>query len=83
MTTGCCFGVPPLGREAQLLMFGEKKCKVITIGENHDNNWTLGNIHLEVLESYKYLGETISNDGSMTPHITEKIRDTKAQMQAI
>ena len=50
-------------------MFGENKCKVITIGENHDNNWTLGNIHLEVLESYKY----ISNDGSMTPHITEKI----------
>ena len=34
------------------VMFGEKKCKVITIGENHDNNWTLGNIHLDVLESY-------------------------------
>ena len=33
------------------VIFGKNKCTNVTIGYNHDNNWTLGNLKLEVLGS--------------------------------
>ncbi|XP_045104422.1 uncharacterized protein LOC123499955 [Portunus trituberculatus] len=50
------------GKECQL-RFSARKCKVIEINDNQDNQWVMRNYIPEVVEKYTYIGLEISNEG--------------------
>ena len=54
------------------IKFGSQKSKVLTIGkpDNH-KTLTIGNTELEETETYKYLGMTLNNKGTLQNHIED------------
>ena len=63
--------------------FGTNKCKIMTTGDTAEREWLLGNSKLEQCCTYKYLGETISRDGSLMPHLRAKENEVEAQVSNI
>ena len=64
--------------------FGTNKCKIMTTGDTAEREWLLGNSKLEQCCTYKYLGETISRDGSLMPHLRViEENEVKAQVSNI
>ncbi len=55
--------------------FGKEKSKVLKIGKKGEQNpkFKLGNMEMDLTETYEYLGETINNKGNIENHI-KKIR---------
>ena len=55
--------------------FGKEKSKVLKIGKKGEQNpkFKLGDMELDLTETYEYLGETINNKGNIENHI-KKIR---------
>ena len=45
------------------MKFSARKCKVIQINDEKDNQWVLGNNVLEVVKKYTYLGMEVSHEG--------------------
>ena len=54
------------------IKLGSQKSKVLTIGkpDNH-KTLTIGNTELEETETYKYLGMTLNNKGTLQNHIED------------
>ena len=48
-----------------------KKSQTITIGKNQETKFKLGDMEMDNTETYKYLGITINNKGSMEDHIKQ------------
>ena len=53
------------------IQFGAAKCKVIKRGKGKTSALTLNGETLEIVPTYKYLGEIINNKGNLTDHIAE------------
>ena len=52
------------------IKFGQEKSQTITIGKNQETKFKLGDMEImDTTETYKYLGITINNKGSMEDHI--------------
>ena len=49
--------------------FGQEKSQTITLGKNQETKFKLGDMEMDNTETYKYLGITINNKGSMEDHI--------------
>ena len=54
------------------LIFGQEKSQTITIEKQPDTPFKLGQMNLDNTTTYKYLGTTINNKGSMDDHIKKK-----------
>ena len=56
--------------------FGANKCKVMSVAEKSriGDSWNLGKTQLTTCTTYKYLGETISNDCTLKTHLEIKAR---------
>lgn len=67
------------------LVIGMKKSKVMVIGPTAKLNtkWKIGDDELEVVKTYNYLGEAISNDLSMKYHFQQKAGKTEAMLQTV
>ena len=64
--------------------FGMAKSKILKIGKTKENPpLYLGNNELEYVQTYKYLGETMNNKGTMENHIKETTQKTEAAYQTI
>ena len=63
------------------IKFGQEKSQTITIGKNKESKFNLGNMIMDT-ETYKYLGITINNRGTMEDHIQNKGK-TEAALQTI
>ena len=59
------------------------KSQTITIGKQPDTPFKLGQINLDNTTTYKYLGTTINNKGTMDDHIKKKKGKTEAALQTI
>ena len=54
------------------IKFGSQKSKVLTIGKPDNHKiLTIGNTELEETETYKYLGMTLNNKGTLQNHIED------------
>ena len=54
------------------IKFGSQKSKVLTIGKpDNYKTLTIGNTELEETETYKYLGMTLNNKGTLQNHIED------------
>ena len=53
------------------IKFGSQKSKVLTIGKPDTKTLTIGNTELEETETYKYLGMTLNNKGTLQNHIED------------
>ena len=56
------------------IKFGKEKSQTITIGKNQEPTFKLGNMVMDNTETYKYLGITINNKGTMEDHIKKTQR---------
>ena len=56
------------------IKFGKEKSQTITIGKNQEPKFKLGNMVMDNTETYKYLGITINNKGTMEDHIQKTQR---------
>ena len=70
------------------LIWGQSKCKVMRIGKHNDapKQWPLGDMMIEETDSYKYLGDFISNDGKNSKNIDsrrQKINTTTVAINSI
>ena len=65
------------------LVFGEEKSKIMTIGTTTKPQLNLGSMNLEQTNTYKYLGELITNNKSMENHINEARRKAEAAYHTI
>ena len=64
--------------------FGMAKSKILKIGKiKQKPHLYLGTNELEYVQTYKYLGETMNNKGTMENHIKETKHKTEAAYQAI
>ena len=55
------------------LKWGKEKCKVMKIGKRtQQTEWNLGEIKIENCDSYKYLGDIISNNGKNMKNIEDR-----------
>ena len=63
--------------------FGQEKSQTITIGKNQETKFKLGDMEMDNTETYKYLGITINNKGTMEDHIQKTQRQTEAALQTI
>ena len=61
------------------LKFGQEKSQTITIGKQPDTPFKLGQMNLDNTTTYKYLGTTINNKGTMDDHITKKQKEKPKQ----
>ena len=54
------------------IRWGKEKCQVMKVGKHNDDNsfdWKIGEMSINETDSYKYLGDIISNDGTNTKNI--------------
>ena len=65
------------------LKFGQEKSQTITIGKQPDTPFKLGQMNLDNTTTYKYLGTTINNKGTMDDHIKKTKGKTEAALQTI
>ena len=63
--------------------FGQEKSQTITIGKNQETKFKLGDMEMDNTETYKYLGITINNKGTMEDHIKKLKGKTEAALQTI
>ena len=64
--------------------FGMAKSKILKIGKIKEKQpLYLGKNILEYVQTYKYLGETMNNKGTMENHIKETVQKTEAAYQTI
>ena len=56
------------------IKFGKEKSQTITIWKNQEHKLKLGNMIMDNTETYKYLGITINNKGTMEDHIKKPQR---------
>ena len=63
--------------------FGPEKSQTITIGKNQETKFKLGDMEMDNTETYKYLGITINNKGTMEDHIKKLKGKTEAALQTI
>ena len=56
------------------LRWGASKCNVMKIGKHQENKtqWTLGDLSIEEADSYKYLGDLITNDGKNIKNLEQR-----------
>ena len=56
------------------LKWGASKCKVMKVGKHQEKErkWRLGELTIEESETYKYLGDTISNDGKNAKNLEQR-----------
>ena len=62
--------------------FGDDKCKVMMVNNKDPSNygWRLGSTQLKVSTSYRYLGEAITPDCTITNHLNTKGRESAATL---
>ena len=67
------------------LRWGASKCKVMRIGKHRDppRHWELGELEIQETESYKYLGNLITNDGKNAKNLDERKRKLAASTTTI
>ena len=65
--------------------WGQDKCKVMEVGKHkeHKKEWKLGEKTIENCESYKYLGEIITRDGSNDENLKARFNKVKGTVRAI
>ena len=66
------------------LKFSKKKSKILIINETEDTQnleWQLGAMTIERCSEYTYLGEIISNDGTLIKNFKEKEKKAEAALQ--
>ena len=66
--------------EKHKLTWGKEKCKVMRTGKHQGGTqeWQLGEMKIEETADYKYLGDTITQDGKNT----ENLKSRKVKLQA-
>ena len=65
-------------------LIGMAKSKILKIGKTKEKTpLYLGNNELEYVQTYKYLGETMNNKGTIENHIKETTQKTEAAYQTI
>ena len=61
--------------------FGMAKSKILKIGKTKEKpHLYLGNNELEYVQTYKYLGETMNNKGTMENHIKETTQKNRSSI---
>ena len=65
------------------IKFGQEKSLTITIGKTPETPFKLGQMDLENLSTYKYIGTTINNKGTMEDHINKLKGKAEATIQTI
>ena len=65
------------------IKFGKEKSQTITIGKNQEPKLKLGNMVMDNTETYKYLGITINNKGTMEDPIHKLKGKMEAALQTI
>ena len=65
------------------LKWGQSKCKVMRVGKHggERKEWDLGELKIQETESYKYLGDLITNDGKNTKNLES--RQNVIQMKTV
>ena len=56
------------------LKWGASKCNVMRVGKHNENQsqWKLGELLIDETESYKYLGDLITNDGKNAKNLDQR-----------
>ena len=65
------------------IVFGKEKSKMMTTKKNCTTKFHLGNMEMEQTETYKYLGEIISNNQKMGEHIKQVKCKAEGALQTI
>ena len=62
------------------LRWGADKCKVMRVGKinNETQKWKLGSLEIEESDTYKYLGDVVTNDGKNAKNIETRKNKTFA-----
>ena len=65
--------------------WGQDKCKVMELGTHREDRkgWKLGDKTIENCQTYKYLGEIISRDGSNNENLKARYNKVKGTVRAI
>ena len=65
--------------------FGANKCRIMVVREptNQQQQWYMGPEQMQQTPDYKYLGQIISKDSSLTNHIKAKEREMAAAQSSI
>ena len=65
------------------IKFGQEKSQTITIGKTPETPFKLGQMYLENVTTYKYLGTTINNKGTKEDHINKLKGKVESTIQTI
>ncbi len=65
------------------IKFGKAKSQILTIGKTTGAKLHLGDMELDQTNTYKYLGITLNNKGTMEDHITKTKGKVEAALQTI
>ena len=67
------------------LRWGAEKCKVMRVGrhKNEKQKWNLGTLEIEETDSYKYLGDLVTNDGKNMKNLESRKNKTFAATSGI
>ena len=63
--------------------FGQEKSKCMIMGTKHKPDLKIGQMHLEITNQYKYLGEIIDSKMSLEPNITQARARSEGALQTI